>query len=247
MPLLREILRIDLDAFANNVAASQVMVLYFKLAMELVIWVRFRSGMPLYSRQVLYMLLSSLVVFWPLFDTSNWSWRLNALVPAVMLTRFFYKGAILKDPEDVEVQTISRSSSPSELLFGPIQLAAILVYLGLYQFMAEEAAIVAAALGIGDGIAPLVGIKYGRHHYQMPFANRKTMEGSVVGVFLGTVSGCYLYMYLMNIPLLPLRIVLVFGGIAAVVEGTSPGNVDNLAVALMIHFSKDKVQEWLPA
>jgi dolichol kinase len=122
-----------------------------------------------------------------------------------------------------------------------------MVWLGLYQFMTEEAAVIAAAIGIGDGLAPMIGLLYGRHVYEMPLACQKTMEGSVVGVFLGTVAASYLYLYMMGLPLLPLRMVLVYGGIAAVVEGTAPGNLDNLAVPVTLHFSMEKVQEWLPA
>lgn len=143
---------------------------------------------------------------------------------------------------------MSRGPAPSELLFGPLQFAAIMVYLGLYRFMSQEAVVQAAAIGIGDGLAaPLVGGLYGRHHYQAPLASKKTMEGSVVGVFLGTVAGCYLYLYLTGIPLLPLRLVLAYAGIAALVEGTSPGNMDNLFVSVALHLSFQKVQDWLPA
>lgn len=73
------------------------------------------------------------------------------------------------------------------------------------------------------------------------------MEGTVVGVFLGTVSACYVYLSLMGIPLLPLRMILVYGGIAAVVEGTAFKNLDNLAVAVTLSLSFGRVQEWLPA
>lgn len=69
------------------------------------------------------------------------------------------------------------------LLFGPLQLSLLMVWLGLTKFMTEEAAILLAAVGIGDGIAPLIGNRYGRHVYRMPFSNNKTMEGSVCGVF----------------------------------------------------------------
>jgi len=116
------------------------------------------------------------------------------------------KGAIRKDPEDIDVQITSRSSSPSELLFGPLQCALVMVWLGLYRFMDKESAVIAAAVGVGDGLlAPIIGKLYGRHRYQMPLSGSKTMEGTVVGVFLGTVSGCYMYLSLMSIPLLPLR------------------------------------------
>jgi dolichol kinase len=131
------------------------------------------------------------------------------------------------------------------LLFGPTQFAAILVWLGLYRFMTHEAAIMAAALGVGDGfLAPWIGSHFGRHVYTMPLADSKTMEGSL-SVFLGTCLGIYLFLPIMGLPLLPLRMVLVYAGLAAVVEGSSPGHVDNLAIAILIHFSMSTVQQWL--
>jgi phytol kinase len=121
-----------------------------------------------------------------------------------------------------------------------------MTWLGLYQFMTLEAAVLAAAIGVGDGMAPLIGSLYGRHVYHMPLSNKKTMEGSIVGVFLGTVAACYLYVYMMGISKVPpLRCVLVHGIIAAVVEGSAPGNFDNVSTALVMHFSMDKINEWL--
>lgn len=73
------------------------------------------------------------------------------------------------------------------------------------------------------------------------------MEGSVVGVFLGTVAGCYFYSYMMGMQLLPLRLILAYSGLAAVVEGTSPGNLDNLVVPMVLHFGIEKVEMLLPA
>ena len=153
----------------------------------------------------------------------------------------------MKDPEDTEVQNLSQSSSPTDLLFGPLQSCLVLIWLGLYRFMTEEASILAAAMGLGDTVAPMIGKRFGRHVYRMPLASQKTMEGTIVGVFLGTVCGCYLYLYLLGIPLLPLRMILAYGGIAAMVEGTAVSKLDNLVVPMALHFSIGKVQEWLPA
>lgn len=113
--------------------------------------------------------------------------------------------------------------------------------------MTEEAIVITAALGIGDSIAPVVGARFGRHMYQLPLLGPvKTMEGSVCGVFLGTCSGIYFFLYCLGIPLLPLRMVLVYSAIAAVAEGTSPGHMDNLIVPVVLHFFMDRVQRWLP-
>lgn len=246
MPVLRDILLMPhLSPLANNIASAMLMVVLFRCVIEFAGWLRVRFGLTAQSRQILLMAISSVVVFWPLFDTSDWSWRLNAILPSAMLARVIYK-AKCNDPDDVDVQNLSRSSSPSELLFGPLQLCTIMIYCGLYQFMKQEAAILAAAVGVGDGLAPMIGSLYGRHQYQMPLSNQKTMEGSVVGVFLGTVCACYIYIYMMGITIPPLRYVLVYGVVAAIVEGSSPGNFDNLSTAVVMHLSLDRVNEWIP-
>lgn len=228
----------------RNVAVCLVMVFYYKIAIELASWMRVKWGHSI-SRHVLQIFFSSLVIFWPYFDTSEWSWRLNAMVPVVVWTRLFYKGAIVRDSNDPDVQNISLSSSPHDLLFGPAWSAAVMFWMGMYMFMTDEAAVM-AAVSLGDALAPLIGTHYGRHIFHMPLGKQKTVEGSVAGVFLGTASGCYFYLHMMGIPALPLRIVLSYAALAAVSEATAPGNLDNIVVPLMLHFSKDHILKLLP-
>jgi len=222
------------------------MALYYKVAIELSCSMRqTRWKQSIVSRNVQQLFFSSILIFWPYFDVSDWSWKLAALVPMAVFCRLIYKGAFLRDPNDLEVQALSLSSSPTELLLGPLLLAGVFTWLTLYQFMSEEAAIIAAA-SFGDALAPLIGSRWGRHLYSVPFSKLKTMEGSVVGVFLGTVAGCYFYMYMMGIMLLPLRMILAYAGIAAVAEGTAPSNLDNIVTCLVLHFSMERVQQLLP-
>ena len=159
-----------------------------------------------------------------------------------------YQGAVLKDPEDVEVQCFSRSGAlPSELLLGPLQWMGWLTYLGLNHFMELQAAVTVAAIFLGDSwLAPSLGQDYGRHHYQMPLARRKTMEGSLVGVFLGTCVGSYCLLAVLGLELPPLRVMLVYAALAAVAEGTAPGHWDNLVIGLVLQASWDRVPLWLP-
>ena len=210
--------------FQNNLACCGLMIVFAKLCLEgLRYWnAAAASGdQQSNSKPGLYGLLSACLFFWPLFDYNVcWSWRLNCIVPAAVLLRCL----LLRQQ------------------FGPAVYAAVLVVLGLYRFMTAEAAVIVAAVGVGDTLAPLVGINFGRHVYHMPLTNSKTMEGSVVGVFLGTCAGCYFLLYTMGIALLPLRIVLAYAGIAAMVEGSSPETLDNVMVPLALHFSMDRVQ-----
>lgn len=112
--------------------------------------------------------------------------------------------------------------------------------------MKLECAIVPAAF-LGDSLAPLIGSRYGRHLFQMPLGQSKTIEGSVVAVFLGTIIGCYFYSYMMGMEFLPLRMILAYSAIAAVAEATSPANMDNLVVPTLLHFSIGRVQMLIPA
>jgi len=232
----------------RNIFASFAMVVYYKFAIELACFIRVKNWTGAeqanISRNLLHIFFSSIIIFWPYFDISCWSWKLSALLPAVILSRLIYKGVIVGDTGDADVQNLSLSGSPSELLLGPFFLVGVFLWLTLYQFMTEEAAII-SAMCFGDGLAPLVGAFCGRHLYNVPFSRVKTIEGSVF-VFLGTVAACYFNLYIMGIPLLPLRIILAYGGIAAVGEGTSPANLDNLITPIVLHFSIERVKELLP-
>eukprot|EP00978_Attheya_sp_CCMP212_P030565 scaffold112755_cov63-Attheya_sp.AAC.1 len=152
-------------------------------------------------------------------------------------------GAILRDANDEDVRTMSRSSSPSELLYGPLQFTIIMNWLGLFHFMSEEAAIIMAALGFGDGIAPLIGKYCGKHSYRMPLSSKKTLEGSIGGVFLGTIGGAYFFSYMLGIPVLPLQVILTLATIAMVVEGTSFNNCDNILLPVAMLYSLKYVKE----
>jgi dolichol kinase len=158
-----------------------------------------------------------------------------------------FQGIVLKDSEDEDVHIMSRSGSPGELMYGPLQLNLLLIYLGLSRFMESDSALVMAAVGIGDSIAPWIGSRFGRHVYQMPwFGPSKTMEGSLCGVFLGTVLGCYLNLWSLGLPLLPLRILLAYAGVAAVAEAMSPSRMDNIMVPLVLVLSMDRIAGMFP-
>lgn len=113
--LLKDFLRfVDLSSPRdNNLAALTIMVLYYKVVIEFLSRLRLRIGggdiiagvggvggsdyiggsgiSTSFTRELESATLSACVVFWPLFDNTHWTWRFNALVPAVMLARFFYK------------------------------------------------------------------------------------------------------------------------------------------------------------
>jgi len=175
-----------------------------------------------------YLSLVALQLFHPLFSTSDWSWIINTVPSASLLLQMLVFGS------DLETN-----------VSGAIQWCVLQVYLGLARFLSVESCVVSAAIGLGDGIlAPAVGRKYGRHVYQMPWASPKTIEGSV-GVWLGTCFGAFFLMQVMGLPLIPLRVMLTHGGLAAVIEGTAPSYIDNFAVAAVLLLSMNQIHGYL--
>jgi len=63
---------------------------------------------------------------------------------------------------------------------------------GLFFFRQNVGFLIMAAVGVGDGVAPIVGRRFGRNKYRSPLvpknADVKSFEGSV-GVCVGTLLG----------------------------------------------------------
>ena len=101
-----------------------------------------------------------------------------------------------------------------------------------------------ASLGIGDGIAPIIGRYYGNIQYRFPLSGEKSIEGSFFGVFLGTIGGSYFFIYMLGLPMVSYECLIKVGIISTVAEATAPGNWDNIFVPLVLHFT---LQKYLPS
>ncbi len=82
----------------NNILASLLTVIYIKITMEIASLLRkllpFVNGADV-SRKFIHVCAGCWILFWPLFDVTHWSWRLNVLVPSVMSLKLFYKVRVL--------------------------------------------------------------------------------------------------------------------------------------------------------
>jgi phytol kinase len=97
------------------------------------------------------------------------------------------------------------------------------------------------AMFLGDGLAPFIGSKFGKHKYRISNTTR-TIEGSIV-VFFGSVLGslvCYFFFEWFAkggaalFSLWHLGILTVVCGITAtIIEAVSPAGSDNLTVPLL--------------
>lgn len=88
------------------------------------------------------------------------------------------------------------------------------------------------ALSLGDGIGGAVGRKFGRHHFQIRGAKRKSLEGSAA-VMLAATAGAALAAYGLGGPLDPLSVV-VLGIIASFAEAVAPRSTDNVLIPVAV-------------
>jgi phytol kinase len=97
------------------------------------------------------------------------------------------------------------------------------------------------AMYLGDGIAPIIGVKFGKHKYTIGKSTR-SVEGSIA-VFLATFLGVWICWFFLDFyatggsPIFNIVQIAILGLICALsatlIEGISPAGADNLTVPLI--------------
>lgn len=126
------------------------------------------------------------------------------------------------------------SSNPQNLGTVYFPLAAAVVAL---LFWDTPPIMVAAMmpLALGDGLAPVIGRKFGRHPYTI-FNSTRSIEGSI-GFFLATFTGTWLALWVIpgNPIIPPIEAILpaiVISLVTALIEAVSSWGIDNLTVTI---------------
>lgn len=192
------------------------------------------------TRKIVHVSAGSWILYWPLFTQDHWTWKLNVLVPAVYSVQLFVKGALLRDPNDKETRTMTRTGNPTELLYGPLYFTLVMQYVGLQCFETSLGITIMACLGYGDGLAPLVGtyMPFGRYP-TFPFRGEtKTLSGSLA-FWAASILG-YAIFQAVCLSQKEAQVdhakVLQIITLAAVTEGIS-GSFDNITVPLCVYLA----------
>jgi CDP-diglyceride synthetase len=109
-----------------------------------------------------------------------------AAVPAANAGRLIATGSgLLQDPR--LISSVSRTGSSGELLKGPLAYVLVLLAATLLAWREQPAGLIAVAMMCGgDGLADIVGRKWGRQ-LPLPWNNQKSWPGSVA-MLLGGVA-----------------------------------------------------------
>ena len=192
-----------------------------------------RKGFPQdLSRKIIHIAAGSWIWVWPLMDPSDgWSYAFNVNIAVLWSLLFIVKG-LTAGPEDIAVKTMTRTGDPKELLKGPLFFTLAMEFVGIFFYMTFPGVVTMAYLGWGDGLAPYIGAKYGKHKYKL-LGREKSIEGSIT-VFVAGFLGAFLLHLLVfgTLPLSALKIyqIAVLGVIAVIIEAISPADVDNLLI-----------------
>jgi len=172
----------------------------------------------------------------------------------------FVKGAVIKDRNDPDVRTMSRTGDPFELCMGPLMFTIVMCVVGLYLFGRSEGAMVMAIVGWGDGFAPVIGERYGKTRYIVRGGRYKSVEGSVA-CFLFSLLGMkvnqnrtrktgedllendQVFNFFLGYPYYNFGVWTLLALVGTAVEAISPSDWDNILIPLAVYHAAPFAQQ----
>jgi dolichol kinase len=199
------------------------------------------------TRKVIHIFVAPVaVVTWILFSGGVFSRWLAFLVPFLFVLLFVGIGTGKVVNEDF-VNSMSRSGDPKELLRGTLYYALFFSLITIFCFYVPVTglagatpivAIITGCLAGGDGLADVIGRKYGGDKKFGIGGAEKTAAGSF-GMFLGSflfsliLTG--IFSVEMGFDILTLLIpIIVISLVATIVEAITPKGLDNWTVPIIV-------------
>ena len=100
--------------------------------------------------------------------------------------------------------------------------------MGTIFFYSPGALLSMGFLGWGDGLAPVIGKRFGKHKYHL-FSD-KTIEGSIAFFFFGFIGA--LFFNLLFFGQINILILITVAVVTTVIEGLSPKDIDNILIPI---------------
>ncbi len=184
------------------------------------------------SRKITHIGAGSLIVFLPLYNDSHWSKYLNVTIFIVWIILLIQKG-LFASYDDEAVKTMTRNGEKSELLKGPLYFVIVATICGTLFYKTFPGIMAIATLGWGDGIAPIVGSRYGKLKFEI--LSSKSVEGSL-SMLLAAFAASTFFVWLIIPNELDILRILLLSAIATVVEACSPKEIDNILIPSIVIF-----------
>jgi len=189
------------------------------------------------------------VVTWMLFSGEIISHYIAVIVPLLFVLQFVAIGTGVMKNESF-VASMSRTGDPRELLEGTLYYSIVMVLMTFFWFYVPStgienanptALLIIGCVSGGDGLADIIGRKFGGEKKFGIKGSEKTIIGSI-GMLVGSilVSSILVLIFSLEVPqfnlitlILPIIVVSI---VATVVEALSPKGIDNFTIFLAVVF-----------
>ena len=182
------------------------------------------------------------LVTWMLYSGTIFSRYIAVIVPILFVLLFIGIGTG-KVVNEAFVNSMSRSGDPSELLKGTLYYAIMICVVTILWFYAPAgnpmAFIVLGCLAGGDGLADVIGRKYGGAKKFGVGGAEKTIAGSI-GMFIGSFLFSFTLIAIFSLEFASFDLIvlilpiLIIALVATIVEALTPKNLDNWTVPISV-------------
>ncbi len=170
----------------------------------------------------------------------SWKYWHNKLCPIFFVLTIFM--IIMITPkllrQNSYLRKLSKSVSNKDEKWSGVTLYVfsylLFTFIGFFHSLIP-AACALAVLSIGDGVGGLIGSKFGKLKYKIPWSKPKSYLGSTA-VFVGSYLAIQMVTWWFNEPLSIASVVIV-SAIAAIVEAASPRTSDNLLMPVAVYLA----------
>jgi phytol kinase len=218
-----------MSPFFYNCIVTVISIIYVFSVVAIMDWF-VKKGFPQdISRKIVHIAAGSWIFFWVFFNNSHWSKYLN-IAPAFIWTVLLIQKGFFAKPEDEAVKTMTRTGDRRELLKGPLYFTIVMNLMGTFFYNSSLSVTAMAYLGWGDGIAPVIGKRFGKHKYKI--LSEKSIEGSLAFLIFGFLAAVFFnYLIFGKIGFIQ---ILITGIVAMISEAMSPRDADNLIIPIVI-------------
>jgi len=212
------------------------------------------------TRKLVHILAGPIfVITWLLFTGKIFSRYFAVIVPILFVLQFVAIGTGKMKNESF-VASMSRSGDPKELLGGTLYYAIIMVVMTIFWFYIPAngiasanptAMIIIGCLSGGDGLADIIGRKFGGDKKFGIKGSEKTLVGTLA-MFFGSFLVSFILVLIFsleatNIDIVLLLIpILIISLVATIVEALSPKGIDNWTIFLSVILTIFLLSIWLP-
>ena len=193
-----------------------LLFVYGYVALLLIISEKFLKKYPRFSRKFVHIMVGNILFILPVFATRE-AITFLAAAPFILLTFLISPYSPIKLNHRV-----STSGHGLGLVYYAISWT-VMAFLFFPQPWIIAVGI--AAMSYGDGMASIIGERYGKTKYNI-FGDNKSIEGSLA-MFLVLILALIIILYYYQQPLNPLTIITV-SLVATILEGLTPKGLDNL-------------------